>query len=294
MPGYSTQELQTLMDAAAYKSGVELNNHGFQKLSDDIIKESDPYGLKMTPRYLKEGVWQKLQSAQKNQLKEIGLHQERADTLAMYLGFPHYRAFRQQYQDWRGEVDLEVVSKRLDKPLDLCVLAHPKDEELIGKQFKQTLDYAGIRYSWLNPCHNKTIEELEESIYGIWLLSNTWKKEEIVDILSNNTLLPQKAKNILLFKLGELSTELEELIPVKQTKIKPTGNPQLGIIVSLLKSFILQNQEPFESINQKNELNNEVKKIKKFKGIILEGDARIKGKYVAGGNMYIRIKKNKD
>lgn len=292
MPAYSTNEIQTLLEAAAYKAGVELNTFGFQKLSEAIIRDGDPYGVRMTPRYLKEGIWQKLKSAIDSNNSQIGLSEDRVDTVAIYLGFPHFSAFKSHYQDCYHYVNPKVVAKRSGKPKDLFVISHEEDEDLFGKQFKKSLEYSGLKYNWLHPDHDQATEQLEEAVYGIWLLSSSWKSSDILDMLENDAFLSAKAKNILLFKLSELSPDLENAIPFKSEKVKEARDPQLGIIISVFKSVLKPWGEDFDGGNtQKNNFNSEVKKIKKFKGILLEGNASIKGKYISGGDMYIKIKK---
>ena len=290
MPNYSTNEIQTLLDAAAYKAGVELNNHGFQLLSEAIMQDGDPYGVRMTPRYLKESIWLKAQKARENNKEEIGLSEDRVDTLALYLGFPHYKAFHRQYSDWCQEVDSELLNKRSNKPNDLCIISHPKDEEVFGKQFKKTLDYSGLKYAWMYPDEEKAIKALEDAVYGIWLLSETWTQAEISYLLANDKTLSPEAKNILLFKLSELPTEIEDAIPVSPDKLKSAGNPQLGIVISMFKSLLEDSDGKSKGKGSKNEFKTEYKKIKKFKGIILKEGGSIKAKYFSGGDMYIKIK----
>lgn len=290
MPNYSTSEIQTLLDAAAYKAGVELNNHGFQLLSEAIMQDGDPYQVRMTPRYLKESIWLKTQKARENNKAEIGLSEDRVDTLALYLGFPHYKAFHKEYQDWSAEVDKEVFNKRADKANDLCIIAHPKDEEIFGKRFKKTLDYSGLKYAWLYPDQDKAIKALEEAVYGIWLLSETWTQEEISYLLAHDKSLSEEAKNILLLKLGELPTEVEDELAANPNKLKSGGNSQLGIIISMFKSLLEQSEDKEKGGNSHNEFKTEYKKIKKFKGVILKEGGFIKAKYFAGGDMHIKIK----
>jgi hypothetical protein len=293
MPLYSTNEIQTLLEAAAYKAGVELNTHGFQKLSEAIIREGDPYGVRMTPRYLKESIWQKAQSALSNNSIEIGLSEDRVDTLSLYLGFPHYKAYRHHYLEWKEVVNPKVVAKRSNKPTDLQVVSHEEDAITFGDQFKKSLDYSGLKYNWLNPNQEKATEQLEEAVYSIWLLSNKWSSDQILQMLKDDQLLSKKAKNILFFKLCELSPEVENTIPFNTEKLKLVSDPQLGIILSVFKSTL----KPFgddtkgRSNKNKNSIHTEIKKFKKFKGIFLDGKANIQAKYMAGGDMYIKIKK---
>lgn len=94
MAQFPTTDISILLDASAYKAGVnDFDIGGFSRFADFLKGCPSDFGVTISERYLKEQLYDKIEKARNNGDGSIGLSQAYVDTLSQALGFNSFKAF---------------------------------------------------------------------------------------------------------------------------------------------------------------------------------------------------------
>jgi len=130
MPAYPVNQIQTLLESTIFKSGfTRFDKYAIKAISKDITKGYNPFGVRISPRYLKESIWEQLQSAVENGQETIGYNPNYVDTFCNYIGFNSFKVFRESH----NEITKTLLALYSNNANDLSIMEGSKNSTQLNE-----------------------------------------------------------------------------------------------------------------------------------------------------------------
>ncbi len=195
MSAYPAHEIDYLLNTAALKAEASYTPRGFEKMSRSISSGENPYGVYLTARYLRESVLGKIRAAYEKHLNKVGLNRNYIDTIAIYLGFPHFEAFKDTCKEIQNQ-----LTNSYNTRYDLIMLYHPDDENYLYQKYEALLETERLRFLWV-PVRTEHLAEvhkaqqrMNESLISFLFISDKWNSEKISNLFHRSSKLQNHKK----------------------------------------------------------------------------------------------------
>lgn len=284
MAKYSPHKIQVLLTSAGLKAGVEnFDKRGFDTLSKAIAEElKEPiFGVTIDARYLKESIHDKLIKAEAQNVDELGFNRDYIDTLSYYAGYQSFDAFQAALDKWD-----KLVQAAGSKNKVIGIFSNPKfdsvSNELQSLIQRSKLESERPLLDHETPDINFWVDRI---CLAIAIVNNSLQLNEIDKPLLG---LGKDSSVPLVFYTSNQESDPnppEELIWRKGLLARDND------LLLILAALALYGEA------------GELEKTKKGKdskyhisaenvGAIIDGNSRIKAKYLSSRDMHINITKN--
>lgn len=287
MPEYPVFEVKLLLEALANKAGVRtFDKRGFEIISQGMSKETSPTGVEITPRYLREQIFDKLNKALEAKEVKVSYSQDYIDTLTDHLHFNSFTTFQRAVKNIQKALTKMEIKRSAD--YELAVVHHP-DEPTNLEEIRRLLNTSDFKVLWLDVKEKEEIlGRLNNVALTIVLLSNKLTTNALQNNLPDN--IAQPTSPFLLYDLSGNAQPINPTLP-SEWQAKPVLElGSLSILLGLLQVILESNklaENPTKDDDVASTNPNDT-------GTIIQGDnTRIKGKYVSGRDMHIVINKLK-
>ncbi len=283
MPDYPVFDVNILLQTLAKKVGVpKFDKGGFDKISRQLRTRGNPYEIKISARYLKERVYNRLQEAIESGQPLIDISQAYIDSLSYFLGFNSFTAFQKsknQLKEW-------FPNSSQPKPdgQKVLVIQQGKDREQF-KGIEQLTEQMEESVLWLSPDDLTVPEQIEQASLVLWVFNKAQDLDRIESILPDDS--QKKRPPFFLYSSGN-DGSLQKELPLPWQQRPLLDQQTLGIALCLMQTDLEDEEDREENTDEYKE----GIRLKKS-GAIIGGQHKFKGKYQNVGTMNITINKNK-
>lgn len=282
MADFLVTEIQSLIYTALFKAGTgKTDKTGFEILARDIREKlpSTPFGVTLTYRYLRESIFDKLNTALKNGETTIGFNNDYIDTLCQYTDYNGFLPFQEQYR--KLEPEFKEISTRV---LPVLILNASQD-----------------------PTYTNEITNLT-NLNGLDIIKNTDLEKREPEELSEKVLFAIKVDDQSFPNDDHIQNQLSEwatkvpfplfhYYPDKELKPVPL-TAHTGVLLQsnhLYIFFALLRMHLDGNLNYEDDAARSLPQTMKVKnvGSLVLGNSKFKAKYMANRDLHITIKKKK-
>ncbi|MEQ9262855.1 MAG: hypothetical protein RLP14_06815 [Owenweeksia sp.] len=284
MPDYPVFDVNVLLETLAKEAGVpKLDKGGLDILSRQLRAKGNPYDVKISARYLKERLCDRLQQAVDDDQPLIDLSQAYIDSISHFLGFNSFTAFQKaqnSLQQWLPGV-------QSPKPEDRKILViHGGKDRNQPEEIKRLTEQIEVPVIWISMEGKEEIrQQISDASLVLCALGDLKDLDRIESFLPGET--QTNPPPVFLYSLGG-NASLEKSLPVRWQEKPLLNRPRLNMVLTLFEVG-LEDKKDRESEPTIGPTGPHLKN----SGAIVGGKHKFKGKYQNVGTMNITINKNK-
>ena len=275
MPEYPVFEVQLLLEALAHRAGVRsFDKRGFEIISEGFSKETSPTGVEISPRYLKDQIFDKLSKAHQAKEAKVNCSQDYIDTLTYKLHFNSFTTFQRAVKNIQKALTKMEIKRGTD--YEIAVVHYP-DEPTNLEEIRRLLDSTDFKVLWLDV---KQKEEVQQQLQNVDLTIILLSNKLTLNMLKSNlpASIAQPKAPFLLYDPEASTQPINSTLPFEWQAKPVLDQSGLSILLGLLQviiesSNLIEKPQKMEGVPSSNPNDT---------GTIIQGDNTHKGEICIG------------